>query len=186
MQRGKNRNLPKRLRYYQGNIDLDLISKGEDYRKLSKSYTIFICTFDLFKAGRYKYTFETVSIEDNNIKLKDDTNKIILNTKWIMKDLSDELNGFLEYLEHSDNKTAEKTKGTLVKNIHKRVIEVKSNPSVEVEFITLLERDREKLEEGRMEEKINLAREMLKDNESIEKIMKYTKLSKEEILKIEI
>ena len=36
MQRGKNRNLPKRLRYYQGNIDLDLISKGEDYIKLAK------------------------------------------------------------------------------------------------------------------------------------------------------
>ena len=186
MQRGNNRNLPKRLRYYQGNIDLDLISKGEDYRKLSKSYIIFICTFDLFKAGRYKYTFETVSIGDNNIKLKDDTNKIILNTKGIMKDLSDELIGFLKYVEHSDDKTAEKTKGTLVKNIHKRVIEVKNNPNVEVEFMTLLERDREKLEEGRMEEKINLAREMLKDNESIEKIMKYTKLSKEEILKIEI
>lgn len=190
MQRGKNRNLPKRLRYYQGNIDLDLISKGEDYRKLSKSYIIFICTFDLFKAGRHKYTFETVCIEDNNIKLKDDTNKIILNTKGIMKDLSDELIGFLEYVEHSDDKTAEKTKGTLVKNIHRRVIEVKNNPNVEVEFMTLLERDREKLEEGReegkKEEKINLAKEMLKDNESIEKIMKYTKLSKEEILKIEI
>lgn len=32
MQRGKHRNIPKRLRYYQGNIDLDLISKGEDYK----------------------------------------------------------------------------------------------------------------------------------------------------------
>ena len=37
MQRGKHKNLPKRLRYYQGNIDLDLINKGEDYRKLAKS-----------------------------------------------------------------------------------------------------------------------------------------------------
>ena len=45
MQRGNNRNLPKRLRYYQGNIDLDLITKGEDYRMLPKSYIIFICTF---------------------------------------------------------------------------------------------------------------------------------------------
>ena len=111
-----------------------------------------------------------------------------------MKDLSDELIGFLEYVEHSDDKIAEKAKGTLVKNIHRRVIEVKSNPNVEVEFMTLLERDREKLEEGRAEgreegkkeERINLAKEMLKDKESIEKIMKYTKLSKEEILKIEI
>ena len=107
-----------------------------------------------------------------------------------MKDLSDELIGFLEYVEHSDDKIAEKAKGTLVKNIHRRVIEVKSNPNVEVEFMTLLERDREKLEEGReegkKEERINLAKEMLKDKEPIEKIMKYTKLSKEEILKIEI
>lgn len=30
----------QRLRYYQGSIDLDLISKGEDYRKLTKSYII--------------------------------------------------------------------------------------------------------------------------------------------------
>ena len=107
-----------------------------------------------------------------------------------MKDLSDELIGFLEYVEHSDDKIAEKAKGTLVKNIHRRVIEVKSNPNVEVEFMTLLERDREKLEEGReegkKEERINLAKEMLKDKEPIEKIMKYTKLSKEEIFKIEI
>ena len=107
-----------------------------------------------------------------------------------MKDLSDELIGFLEYVEHSDDKIAEKAKGTLVKNIHRRVIEVKSNPNVEVEFMTLLERDREKLEEGRAEgkkeERINLAKEMLKDKEPIEKIMKYTKLSKEEIFKIEI
>ena len=36
----KNLNLPKRSRYYQGNIDLDLISKGEDYIQLKKSFVI--------------------------------------------------------------------------------------------------------------------------------------------------
>ena len=151
MQRGKHKNIPKRLRYYQGNIDLDLINKGEDYRKLAKSYIIFICTFDLFNKGRHKYTFETVCKEDNSIKLEDDTNKIILNTKGVMKDLNDEIIEFLKYVEHSDSETAEKAKGTLVKNIHKRVIEVKNNHKVEVQFMTLLERDREKIEEGREE-----------------------------------
>ncbi|MGL5380372.1 hypothetical protein [Clostridium sp.] len=48
-----------------------------------------------------------------------------------MKDLDDELIEFLEYIEHSDDKTVAKTKGTLVRNIHKRVIEVKNNPSME-------------------------------------------------------
>ena len=42
------------------------------------------------------------------------------------------------------------------------------------------------IEKGKMEERLDLAKEMLKGNEPIEKIMKYTKLSEEEILKIEI
>lgn len=190
MQRGKHRNLPKRLRYYQGNIDLDLISKGDDYRKLSKSYIIFICTFDLFNKGRHRYTFETVCKEDNSIKLEDDTNKIILNTKGIMNDLSQELIEFLKYVEHSDDKIAEEATGTLVKNIHKRVIEVKNNPKVEVEFMTLLERDREKLEEGReegMEEGIKLAKKVFKllsMGESIVNIAKICGISEEKVRKI--
>eukprot|EP00828_Plagiopyla_frontata_P042446 TRINITY_DN6331_c0_g1_i3.p2 TRINITY_DN6331_c0_g1~~TRINITY_DN6331_c0_g1_i3.p2 ORF type:complete len:236 (+),score=32.99 TRINITY_DN6331_c0_g1_i3:161-868(+) len=91
MQRGKHKSLPKRLRYYQGSIDLDLISKGEDYRKLTKSYIIFICTFDLFHKGRHKYTFQNVCLEDNSVILNDEAQKIILNTKGFMKDLSEEL-----------------------------------------------------------------------------------------------
>ncbi|MBD7913605.1 hypothetical protein H9660_00440 [Clostridium sp. Sa3CUN1] len=85
--------------------------------------------------------------EDNSIKLEDDTNKIILNTKGFMKDLNDELIEFLKYVEHSESITAEEYKGSLVKNIHKKVIEVKNNSNIEVEFMTLLERDREKFKE---------------------------------------
>lgn len=140
----------------------------------------------MFEKGRYKYTFDTVCKEDTTVKLLDDAHKIILNTKGFMKDLNYEIIEFLNYVEHSDDETAQIAKGNLVKKIHKRVVEVKNDASVKVKFMTLLERDREKLEEGRMEEKINLAKEMLKDNEPIEKIMKYTKLSKEEILKIKI
>ena len=55
--------------------------------------------------------------------------------------------------------------------------------------MTLLERDREKIEEGREEgreeERIEIAKEMLKDNEPLEKIIKYSKLTKEEILKLQ-
>lgn len=148
MQRGKHKNLPKRLRYYQGSIDLDLISKGDDYKKLARSYIIFICTFDLFEKGRHKYTFQNVCLEDNSIILKDETQKIVLNTKGIIKDLSEELLEFLAYVENSTEDTVKQVKGDLVKNIHKRVKEVKNDFSVEVEFMTLLERDREKIEEG--------------------------------------
>ena len=40
--------------------------------------------------------------------------------------------------------------------------------------------------EGIEEKAIEIAKEMLKDKEPIEKIMRYTKLSKEKILKIDI
>ena len=50
MQTTNPRNLPKRSRYYQGMIDLNLIQKGEDFNKLNKSYVIFICTEDIFES----------------------------------------------------------------------------------------------------------------------------------------
>ncbi len=57
MQKGKGKNLAKRSRYYQGSIDLDMISKGRDYNELQKSFVIFICIFDPFNKGRYFYIF---------------------------------------------------------------------------------------------------------------------------------
>lgn len=197
MQRGKHKNLPKRLRYYQGNIDLDLISKGEDYRKLAKSYIIFICTFDLFDKGRHKYTFQNMCLEDNSIMLNDEAQKIILNSKGIMNDLSDELLEFLAYVEDSTDYKVKHAKGNLVKNIHRRVKEVKSDISVEVHilkkcgaqlrtYMTLLERDREKIEEGR-EEGILLTKKVLKLSNSgctISQIAKECNISEEEVRRI--
>ena len=104
----------------------------------------------------------------------------------MIKDLSEELLEFLAYVENSTDNIAKSAKGNLVKNIHMRVQDVKNDISMEVEFMTLLERDREKIEEGKEEKAIEIAKEMLKDNEPIEKIIKYSKLSREEILKIKI
>ena len=64
MQTVDTKNLPKRSRYYQGLIDLNLIEKGEVYNKLNKSYVIFICMSDVFKKGRHIYTFENICIEE--------------------------------------------------------------------------------------------------------------------------
>ena len=50
--------LPKRSRYYQGIIDLNMIEKGESYDILKESYVIFICTFDFFEKGRSVYEFD--------------------------------------------------------------------------------------------------------------------------------
>ncbi|GEQ22381.1 hypothetical protein CBU02nite_28870 [Clostridium butyricum] len=179
MQRIDNKNLGKRMRYYQGNIDIDCIQKGKDYKELTRSYVIFICTFDYFKYGRHKYTFENICLEDNSIKLKDDTQKIILNTKGYLDDLDDELLEFLRYVENSNDEEAENAKGNLVKHIHDRVKKVKNDDNVEVEFMTLLERDKEKIEEGKEEGKTELLIKLL-----IKKFKNMPKKYKEKLEKL--
>ena len=42
MQTTLKKDLPKRSRYYQGMIDLNLIERGAKYRDLKSSFVIFI------------------------------------------------------------------------------------------------------------------------------------------------
>lgn len=49
--------LPKRTRYYQAMMDMDVLNKGEFYTKLRKTYIILICTFDPFDRNLSQYTF---------------------------------------------------------------------------------------------------------------------------------
>ena len=60
--------LEKRARYYRSQMDMDLLLAGESYENLPDTYVIFICDFDLFGAGRYRYTFENCCLEDLNQK----------------------------------------------------------------------------------------------------------------------
>lgn len=153
MERGKHKRaiLPKRSRYYQGNIDLDIISAGEDYRKLKKSFVIFICTFDPFGDRRHLYTFENRCVENPSLTLGDETTKIFLNTKGNMHDVDPEMQEFLSYVENTTDDFAAQARSPLIKEIHKKVIEVKESKEMEVEYMTLLQRDRENIELGREE-----------------------------------
>ena len=92
MQTTNNRNLPKRTRYYQGMIDINLIHKGDDYDDLKKSFVIFICTFDPFKQGSYVYTFRNVCKEFPDLELGDETVKVFFNTKGTKGNISPEVN----------------------------------------------------------------------------------------------
>ena len=56
IQTSNKRNLPKRMRYYQSVIDIEILAPGVDYQKLRKSFVIFICNYDPFDRNRYIYT----------------------------------------------------------------------------------------------------------------------------------
>ncbi len=69
MQMTDTKELAKRTRYYQAMMDLEMIDKGELYKKLKKSFVIFICPFDLFGEGRHIYTFRNFCEENKRILL---------------------------------------------------------------------------------------------------------------------
>ena len=89
----------KRSRYYQDMMDMNILEGGQEYSSLKKNIVIFICTFDPFEEKRHIYTFENRCIQSTGIKLKDDTQKIVLNTKGELDDIPKSLKMFLDYIE---------------------------------------------------------------------------------------
>ena len=99
MQTTISKELPKRMRYYQGMIDIHLIERGDPYSKLKKSYIIFICTEDTFGKGLPKYTFRNICEQDNSVVLDDEAEKIIINAGGNREGLSDNMKDFLDFIE---------------------------------------------------------------------------------------
>lgn len=147
MQPTKRGHLPKRSRYYQGMIDLELIEKGEPYDKLKQSYVIFICCFDLFGKNRCIYTFENRCVEEGEIALGDETTKVFLNSKGDLSAIDANLKAFLMYINHSEDGT----ENDFIDMIKSEVEKVKANKEWRREYMTLFMRLQENLEEGRKE-----------------------------------
>ena len=99
VQTTNKRNLGKRTRYYQSMMDIRIIEKGQDYKKLKKSFVIFICNYDPFGKNRYIYTFQNHCNEDLSVVLKDEATKIIINTKGTVGNISNELKAVLMYMD---------------------------------------------------------------------------------------
>ena len=78
---------------------------------------------------------------------------------------------FLSYVVKSTDEVADNAKSDLVKEINQKVNNVKHDKTMEVEYMTLLERDRINFEEGRTEEKEKNAKALLDvlDDETISK-----------------
>ena len=131
MQTTTYKELPKRSRYYQGIIDLNMIEKGESYDILKESYVIFICTFDFFEKGRSVYEFENVCLEDSEIKLNDGMHKIFLNTKGDKSDINKELKSLLEYFDGSEPESE------LTRKIDRKVIAARKNERWRREYMSL-------------------------------------------------
>lgn len=189
MQTTKKRDLPKRTRYYQGMIDLELISRGAGFDELKKTYVIFICTSDPFDEGRHMYSFENFCKEIPNKSLGDETYKIILNAVGTQNDVSENLLDFFRLVMTGKGNTP------LSKRLEEEVQKARTHSEWRAEYMTLYMRDEEKKEEGRIEGRIEgrmeerekaLAEKRLEHIELARKLIVEHNFSRADILKLNI
>ncbi|MCR5118643.1 MAG: Rpn family recombination-promoting nuclease/putative transposase [Lachnospiraceae bacterium] len=137
--------LPKRVRYYQAMADMQLLEKNIPYERLQDSYVIMIAPFDLFKKGRYVYTFTKRCHEVAGLELGDGTNIIVLNARGTKGRISKKLKNFLEYVS---GKTAE---DDFVKMLDLSVVQAQKSKEWRKEYMTWMQTKLELMEMGREE-----------------------------------
>ena len=180
MQTTTYEDLPKRMRYYQSMIDLNLIERGAKYKELKKSYIIFICLENPYsESGLHKYSFKTVCVEDPFVEFQDDLFKIILSAEGDKSDVSDEMGAFLSYL--SDKKAY----SDFTKRLHQRVLAAREHVEWRREYMTLLERDERMREEGREEVRKEAEKRVLEAEEKKSKAEEKASKAEEKASKAE-
>jgi predicted transposase/invertase (TIGR01784 family) len=137
VQNRNTHNLPRRSRYYQGIMDSRMLPVGEvDFNKLNDVFIIMVMPFDLFGQGRYQYVFTMRDSEDPNLELKDGATRIFLNTHGQNpEDVSPELVELLNYMEHTNEETANSCTNEQIRKIQERIEEIKASEEVGVKYM---------------------------------------------------
>ena len=190
--------LPKRSRYYQDLMDLNLLEAGCHYKDLKRSYVIFICMKDVFKENLPVYTFENRCLENQELSLQDGTQKIFLNAAAADgeygEQMSPKLRAFLQYLrtKHPGDDFTER--------LEERVRQVRTSAKWRLEYmkmeLKLYEMHMAGREEGliagreegrfagREEANNSIVKKMYEKHYSIEEIADISGLSEEQIKKM--
>ncbi len=143
MQKVDTHELPKRSRYYQAMIDLNLIEKGDYYAKLKKSYVIFICLDNPFDKDLPILTFENTCNQDTDIKLNDETFKVFVNAKSTAPAIPERVRNLFDYLIKKE------VHDELTKRIDESVTEAIEHQKWRVEYMTYAVNYLDAIEEGR-------------------------------------
>ncbi|UYT08440.1 Rpn family recombination-promoting nuclease/putative transposase [Treponema denticola] len=182
MQVSNEKNIPKRMRFYQAAIDISFLDKGNFYNNLNDSFIIFICLFDVIGKNKPIYTFENICLEDKNTPLQDGTKKVIINADAFNNTKNKALKGFLEYLKTG------KTKNEFTRRIEEMIQTIKQNEQARQEYrlMSTFEMDAryKGFTEGTYNNKKETAKILKQLGDSIQKIMQVTGLPEEEIEKL--
>ena len=162
MQVLKQSALGRRSRYYQSQMDMELLAKGCEYAELPDSYVIFLCDFDPFGERKYRYTFRTACEETKKVSLKDGRCIMFLNTCGEdEQDVPKELVSFLRFV-HADLKESQTDfQDDYVRQVQKSVTHIKGSREMEERFMLLELLMQDERREGRKAGELEGAQEML-------------------------
>ena len=95
----QKKSLPRRARYYHSQMDMDVLLSGKAYDQLPDSYVLFLCDYDPFGQGKYRYSRKQYFEEVPEYAYDDGSHTVYLSTKGKnASEVPKELVSFLTFL----------------------------------------------------------------------------------------
>ena len=161
MQNENEHNLPKRSRYHQAEMDLSSLKPGQNFNDLKPIVIIFVCTFDPFEDGLYRYTYGTTCIETGK-PLGDEVQKIFISTKGKNKEqVPENLINLLNYVVNSTDNYVDSISDDNVEKLHNRIKALKKNCQLEEKYMTYEEMMKIEYSKGERHGKNEMLSDML-------------------------
>ena len=144
--------LQKRARYYHGQIDMEILLAGASYGELPDTYVIFICDFDPFNKGKYRYTKQSICKEAPELAMDDGAHTIFLSTKGTNdEEVPEELVKLLKFVGAQPSESEKDFEDAFVKRLQNSIQEVKASREMGARHMIFQEMLQEEREEGRAE-----------------------------------
>ncbi len=178
--------LGKRSRYYQSQMDMEILLAGSECEDLPNSYVIFVCDFDPFEKKKYVYTFQTRCKESEDTQLEDGRNILFLSTHGENEaEVPKELVSFLKFVKADLQGSEEDFHDTYVEKLQEFIRHVKENRKMEERFMVFEEMLRDERKEGKKEGREDalhqIVMKMFSQGFDDEKIMEICEISREEL-----
>ncbi len=161
--------LARRARYYHSQMDMELLARGGDYGSLPDSYVIFVCDFDPFGYGKYRYTFRNLCLEESGFALRDGQTTMFLSTCGKNpEEVPESLVSFLKYIGLGLQESTKDSDDGYVRQLQAAVRQVKESREMGARYMIFREMLEEQREagfsegkaEGKAEDVLDLLQEL--------------------------
>jgi len=182
--------ITKRARYYHAQVDMETLLSGLYYDELPDTYVIFVCDFDPFGLGLYRYTQKSICAERQGFPIEDGVRTIFLSTQGKNElEVPKELVNFLKYVTAPLEQSEQNFHDEYIERLQRAVREVKQSREMGARYMSFEEHMRDQWKAGRAvgraEERRCLIQNALQSGSSPEDISKIMNIPLEEVQRVQ-